>query len=153
MTEQKLMEIFAHELSKMQAKIDELEKKLAEAAPADLAYLLAELKAERKQLGEVEKCAGRHEDSAHNWRTTAERAEAALYLLKLERAEVGECCTRFENSWRANHEEVVRITKLLEDMASARHSVVGLEADGDYYRNLIDNTLTMVWGEERGGRV
>lgn len=67
--------------------------------------------------------------------------------MEIESAEVGECCTRFENSWRLNVEEVTRITKLLESMASARHSAVGLEADGDYYRNLIDNTLMKVWGE------
>lgn len=67
--------------------------------------------------------------------------------MEIERAEIGECCTRFENSWHLNAEEVVRIPMLLETMASARHSAAGLEADGDYYRNLIDNTLMKVWGE------
>ena len=70
-----------------------------------------------------------------------------LDLLQMERREVGDCCTRFENSWKACQMELDRIHPILEKLAEARHGT--RQDDADLLCDSIDSALTAIWGKRR----
>lgn len=84
-------------------------------------------------------------DLDDNFKSSYKKLMKKYALLKQERAEVGECCTRFENSWKLAQDEVTRINKILERMAQARH-IEGVEKNAETLVNIIDNTLTVIFG-------